>query len=140
MLSEQLKDLFKVVSRQLRGPGKRSFMATVTQTYFKGSARQVEKIMGWSRLSVSKGLKELETGFVCIDNYQGRGRQKTEEKLPMLEADIRDLIDDKSQIDPTFRSTFCYARISARAVREALIQEKGIVTRTYRVVKPLAVC
>ena len=125
MLSEQLKSLFKDVARKLRGPGKRSFMANVTQEYFKSSARQVQKHMGWSRLSVSKGLKELETGFVCLDNYQGRGRKRTEAKLPVLETDIHDLIEDKSQIDPTFRSTFCYARISARAVRDALIQEKG---------------
>ena len=125
MLSEQLKSLFKDVARKLRGPDKRSFMANVTQEYFKSSARQVEKHMGWSRLSVSKGLKELETGFVCLDNYQGRGRKRTEAKLPVLETDIHDLIEDKSQIDPTFRSTFCYARISARAVRDALIQEKG---------------
>ena len=125
MLSDQLKALFNDTARKLRGPDKRSFMATVTQAYFKGSARQVEKHMGWSRVSVSKGLKEFETGFVCIDNYQGRGRKRTEEKLSMLEADIRELIDGKSQIDPSFRSTFCYARISARAVREALITEKG---------------
>ena len=125
MLSESLKALFKDTARKLRGSDKRFFMATVTQEYFKGSARQAEKHMGWSRVSVSKGLKELETGFVCIDNYQARGRKKTEEKLPMLKADIRELIDGKSQIDPSFRSTFCYARISARAIREALITEKG---------------
>lgn len=125
MLSEKLKALLKDTAQKLTGPAKRAFMASVTQEYFQGSARQVESHLGWSRGTVSKGLKESETGFVCIDNYQARGRKKTEEKLPMLEADIHQLIESKSQIDPTFRSTFCYARISARAVREALIQEKG---------------
>src|SRR2546422_966262 len=35
------------------------------------------------------------------------------------------LVQEQSQVDPTFRSTLSYARISARAVRKALLQEKG---------------
>ena len=112
-------------------------MARVTREYYESSPRQVESYLGWSRDTVAKGLKEVESGFVCLDNYSARGRKKTIEHLPMLEADIRDLVEDKTQVDPTFRSTLCYARISARAVREALIEEKGSVTKTYRVVKPL---
>jgi hypothetical protein len=46
------------------------------------------------------------------------------ERLPNLEADIRSLVDAQAQADPRFSSTFLYARISARAVREALISEK----------------
>ena len=72
-----------------------------------------------------KGLKELETGFVCLDNYAARGRKKTEAKLPTLAADIHHLVQGQSQVDPTFRSTLSYARISAHAVRNALLQEKG---------------
>ena len=34
-------------------------------------------------------------------------------------------MDSQSQADPSFQSTFCYARIGARAVREALIEQKG---------------
>src|SRR6266699_3433709 len=45
--------------------------------------------------------------------------------LPTLEADIHHLVQEQSQVDPTFRSTLSYARISARAVRKALLQEKG---------------
>lgn len=125
MLTEKLTSLFKDAARKLTGPAKRSFMARVTQEHFASSARKVESHLGWSRHTVSKGLKEVETGFVCLDNYKARGRKKTTEHLPMLEADIRDLVEGKTQVDPTFRSTLCYARISARSVREALIQEKG---------------
>ncbi len=125
MLTEKLIFLFKDTARKFTGPDKRAFMARVTQEYFEGSARKVESHLGWSRHTVSQGLKEVETGFVCLDNYSARGRKKTTEHLPMLEADIHDLVEGKSQVDPTFRSTLCYARISARAVRETLIQEKG---------------
>jgi len=100
-------------------------MAKVTHDYFDGSARKVESHLGWSRQTVYRGLKECETGFVCIDYYTARGRKKSEENLPTLVADIHSLVQDQSQVDPTFRSTLCYARISARAVREALRQEKG---------------
>jgi hypothetical protein len=60
-----------------------------------------------------------------VDNYRARGRQRSETKLPNLESDIRDLVDGEAQADPKFQSTFYYARVSARAVREALIQVKG---------------
>ena len=125
MLTEKLIALFKDTARQLTGSNKRAFMARVAQMYFDSSARKVESHLGWSRHSVSKGLKEVETGFICLDDYRTRGRKKTTERLPMLEADIRDLVEGKSQVDPTFRSTLCYARIRARAGREALIQDKG---------------
>ena len=125
MLTEKITATFKDAAQKLTGPARRAFIAKVTQDYFAGSARKVESYLGWSRQTVYKGLKELETGFLCIDNYAARGRKKTEEKLSTLANDIHDMVHGQSQADPTFRSTFCYARISARAVREALIQEKG---------------
>ncbi len=74
---------------------------------------------------IATGLKELETGIVCVDKYQGRGRKKTEELLPNLESDISDLIDNYSQADPKFKSSFKYTKVSAKRVREALRLEKG---------------
>lgn len=74
---------------------------------------------------VQLGLHERRTGIVCVDDYRARGRHKSEEILPSLEEDIRSLVDAQSQADPKFQSTFCYARISARAVREALVDDLG---------------
>jgi len=81
--------------------------------------------LGVPRQSRGFTLIKLETGFVCLDNYAARGRKKTEEKLPTLAADIHHLVQGQSQVDPTFRSTLSYARLSAHAVRNALLQEKG---------------
>ena len=39
--------------------------------------------------------------------------------------DISDLVDNHSQADPKLKSTLSYTKISARAVREALISSKG---------------
>src|SRR5437899_12834937 len=69
MLTDNIKSTFKDAAQKLIGPAKRAFMANVTNDYFDGSSRKVESHLGWSRHTVHKGLKELETGFVCLDNY-----------------------------------------------------------------------
>ena len=96
MLTDTIKSTFKDAAQKLRGPAKRAFMANVTNDYFDGSSRKVENHLGWSRHTVHKGLKELDTGFVCLDNYAARGRKKTEETLPTLEADIHHLVQEQS--------------------------------------------
>ena len=125
MVTEQIKFTLKDAAKKLTGSKKRAFMAQVTMDYWNSSARKAETELGWSRKAISLGLKELETGMVCVDNYQGRGRKKTEDLLPNLESDIRDLIDNYSQADPKFKSSFKYTKISAKRIREALISEKG---------------
>ena len=98
-------------------------MAKVAEDYCQDSARKTETYMGWNRDAVQLGLHERQTGIRCMDHYQGRGRHNSETRLPNLEADIRSLVD--GQADPKFKSMFLYARISARAVRDALVNEKG---------------
>jgi hypothetical protein len=124
-LDPKLRASLKDASVKLTGVKKRAFMAQVTVDYFNSSPRQAETYMKWSRKAVAKGLRELETGIVCLDNNQAKGRNKTELKNPHLEEDIRFLGDGKSQADPKFQTLFCYARTSARAVKQALIEEKG---------------
>ena len=125
MLTEAVKATFKDAAQKLTGNRKRDFMAKVTQDYLDGSARKAETVLGWNRHRVQLGLHERRTGIVCVDNYRARGRHKSEEKLPKLEADIRSLVERHAQADPKFQSTFAYARISARSVRAALLNEKG---------------
>jgi hypothetical protein len=125
MLTEEVKETFKDAAKKLTGYGKRDFMAKVAEDYFNGSARKAETVLGWKRTSVELGLQERKTGITCVDNYGARGRHKSEETLPNLAADIRSLVEEESQADPKMKSTFAYTQVSARAVREALIVEKG---------------
>jgi hypothetical protein len=125
MLTETIQATFKDAAKKLTGHRKRDFMAKVAEDYLDGSARKAETVLGWNRHAVQLGLHERRTGLLCVDNYRARGSHKTEEILPNLEADIRSLVDAQAQADPRFESTFLYARISARAVREALIGEQG---------------
>jgi len=125
MLAQTVLATFKDASEKPTGHRKRDFIASVTEDYFDGSARKAETVMGWNRHSVQLGLNERRTGLICVDNYQARGRHKTEQVRPNLEADIRSLVDREAQADPKFQSTFLYTRISAKAVREALVNEVG---------------
>lgn len=125
MLNDTIKATFKDAAQKLTGHQKRDFMAKVAEDYFGGSTRKTETVLGWNRDSVQLGLHERRSGMICVDNYRARGRHKSEEVLANLEMDIRSLVDVQAQADPKFQSTFLYARISARAVREALIHQKG---------------
>jgi Rhodopirellula transposase DDE domain len=125
MVSETVKATFKDAAQKLTGNRKRDFMAKVAEDYLEGSARRAETMFGWNRHSVQLGLHERRTGIICVDAYDARGRHRSEEKIATLEADIRALVEAQSQADPKFQTTFAYARISARAVREALVKEKG---------------
>ncbi|MFN5971547.1 MAG: hypothetical protein ACK47N_20060 [Microcystis sp.] len=125
MLNKQFESNLKDAASKLTGFKKRAFMAQVAQDYFQSSPRKTESQLGWSRKAIATGLKELETGITCGDNYRARGRKKTEEILINLEEEIKSLGSTYSPADPKFQSTFAYAKISARAVEEALIEEKG---------------
>ena len=87
--------------------------------------RLAERAFGWDRKTVELGLHELRTGIVCVNNFKARGNKKTEDKNRQLEADICSLAEPESQIDPKFQTVFKYTRITAKAMREALMTKKG---------------
>jgi carbonic anhydrase len=80
----------------------------------------LERELGWSRKTIRKGTYEIESGFMCVDDYASRGRKRAEAHLPHLLDDIRAIAEQHSQTDPTFNSTRLYLRLSARSVREQL--------------------
>jgi len=124
-LSESMVATIKDAASKLMGHKRRAFQAQVTRDYLDGSARRAERVFGWGRHNVQLGLHEQRTGIICVDNFSARGDKKTEQKLPQLEQDIRDLAEPHSQQDPKFQSPFLYTRITAAAMRQALIEQKG---------------
>lgn len=125
MLTEKVKTTFKDAAYKLTGVKKRAFTAQVALDYFDGSARKTERVLGWDRVSIQRGLDSLESGIPYADNYSARGRKKTEELLGDLEQDIRDLVEGEAQADPKFQTTFRYLKVSAREVRDQLMLQKG---------------
>src|SRR4051812_16903849 len=124
-LTKEVIASFKDAARKLTGPKRRAFEARVALDYFDGNIWKAEAVFGWSHHTVALGLNELRTGITCLGNFSARGNRKTEEKLPELEADIRALAGPESQADPKSQSPFLYTRMTARAVRQALIDQKG---------------
>jgi len=122
---DEIKTIIKDAAKRLTGFKRRAYQARVTSDYFGGSARKAERAMGWGRESVEKGLKETESGIRCIDNFQGRGRKRTEDKLPNLREDIISPAEPQTQADPAMKSSLTYTRITAKAMRKALTEEKG---------------
>lgn len=124
-LTEQQIATFKDAAKKLTGAKRRAFQAQVTLDYVDGSARRAETVFGWWRETVKKGLDELRTGIPYEDRFSDRGNRKTEEKLPQLGKDIRSLAEPESQVDPKFQSPFLYTRMTAKAMRKALIAVEG---------------
>jgi len=124
-MEDELKTVIKDAARRLTGFNRRSYQADIARKYFNGHAREAEREMGWGRKTVEKGLKETESGIKCLDNFGGRGRKRTEDKLPDFKQDIAELAEPRTQADPALKSSLCYTRITAEAMRKALIEEKG---------------
>lgn len=124
-LPEEVKQTLKNAANNLQGTKRRVFMAQTVKDLLGGSARKAERELGWWRKTVEKGMKELETGKAYGDNYSSRGVKKTEKKWPELEQSIRELVEPHSQADPSMKSSLVYTRITAKAVREALVEDKG---------------
>ncbi len=122
-LTDSLKQLLKKTAQQLKGVVKRKFIVQTVMALRQGGQSIAERELGWNRVTIGKGIKELNTGITCVDNYRGRGRYKAEAKLPNLLEDIKKLVDSQSQIDPSFKSQRLYTRLSASEVRKQLIEK-----------------
>ena len=124
-VSQEVKGILKNAAQKMTGATRRAYLAEVTLELCDGNARQAERVFGWGRGTIKKGLREVATGIRCVEYAAGRGRKKTAERHPQLVEDIRRVVDPKSQADPKFQTPFAYPRITARAVREELIEHQG---------------
>jgi hypothetical protein len=122
-LTDSLKNFLKETAQQLKGAARRKFIAQTVMALGEGGQSLAERELGWNRVTIGKGIKELSSGITCVDNYRARGRKKAEEHLPNLLEDIKTLVDEKSQIDPSFKSQRLYTRLSAAEVRHQLIEK-----------------
>ena len=108
-----------------RDSERRAFVAEVAEKLCAGSPRLTETEFSFGRNTIELGMHENRTGLVCYGNYATQGKVKSEVANPDLERDIRALVDPESQADPQLRNTFAYTRITAKALRQKLIDEKG---------------
>ncbi|MCH9692531.1 MAG: hypothetical protein K0U59_10820 [Gammaproteobacteria bacterium] len=124
-VSPECKHLIQLAAKRLKGPERRAFIAEVAETLCLSNPCMTETRFGFGRQVVELGMNEKRTGLICYGNYEPCGKKKAEVASPTLEKDIRSLVDPESQADPKLKNTFAYSRITAKAVRQKLIDEKG---------------
>ena len=124
-LTDSFKGLLIETAKSLKGSARRLFMARTVKELGPGGQRRAERELGWSRVTVRKGTRELESGMPIPDNFSARGRKPAEDHLPNLLTDIRAIVDSQSQTDPQFRTNRLYTRLGAAAVRQQLMAQKG---------------
>jgi hypothetical protein len=124
-LTEPVKALLREAARGLKGGERRRFLARTVQELGPGGQRRAERELGWSRVTIRKGQRELASGVACVDGFALRGRKRAEARLPGLLADLEAVVAGQSQTDPSFRTTRLYTRLSAAEVRRQLIAERG---------------
>src|SRR5262245_28433432 len=115
----------KDAAQKLTGAKRRACQAQVVLDDLNGSARRAETVCGWSRRSVFLGRHELRTGLTCVANTSARGNRPTAEKWPQLAEDRRSLAAPQSPVDPKFPSPCRYTRMTAQAMRQALLDQKS---------------
>ncbi|MFL5625340.1 MAG: hypothetical protein ACJ788_07045 [Ktedonobacteraceae bacterium] len=124
-LTDSLKALFIDTANTLKGSERRRFMARTVQELGPGGQRRAERELGWNRQTIRKALRELSSGLTCLDAFRLRRRKRAEEHLPNLLTDITAIVDSQSQVDPQFRTSRLYTRLTAAEVRRQLIVQKG---------------
>jgi hypothetical protein len=124
-LTDSLIALFIDTAKTLKGSARRIFMARTVKELGVGGQRRAERALGWSRVTIRKGTRELESGVPIADNFSARGRKRAEDHLPSLLSDIGAIVDSQSQTDPQFRTHRLYTRLSAAEVRRQLMAQHG---------------
>jgi len=113
MLFESQEDqLIRSPARRLKGRERRLFITEVTVEPCDGSARLSEGRFGWCRETANKGMQRLHEG-VIIERAAGGGRPSWEQRDPQLAADIREIVEPKTQTDPELKSSRRYTNLSA---------------------------
>ena len=124
-LTKAEEELYKETAKILKGTERRVFMARVVKTLGYGGQYYVEQKFQWNHETIKKGKQELETGVAIVDNFSSRGRKTIEKELPNLLNDIKSIVDEEAQTDPTFKTTELFIKITSKEVRNQLIIQKG---------------
>ena len=114
-------------AKRLTGHQRRLFLAEVTVKLCGGNARHAERRFGWGRETVDKGLHELRQGIRCLENFAARGRSRWEDQNAQRAADLRELVEPRTQADPELKSARRYTNWSAAEVLKALRDRKSVV-------------
>lgn len=139
-LTESLKELLIETANMLKGRDRRRFMALTVRELGPGGQRLAERELGWSRVTIRKGMRELEAEEPS-DGSTGHthpGRLRAEERLPQLLTDICAVIEQHRHSHPDCSSDQREACLSAAEVRRRLIADFGYTDAELPTVQTIA--
>src|SRR5947209_18809550 len=87
-------------AKSLKGCQKRLCMARTVKAMRRGGQRWAEDHLGWSRVTIRKGMRELHSGMTCLDAFSARGRHPVDGRLPRLLDGIKHIAHGQCQGDP----------------------------------------
>ena len=120
--STEMVDLVGRLVELIAWPARRRAMGDVATVLLDGKPRVAESVFGWSRRAVEVGIHEYQTGIACVNDISARVKPKTEDKHPKLLAEIQALMEPHSESESSLRTTLLYTNMTAKTVREALVQ------------------
>ncbi len=106
-VSTEIVELIGRLIDLMAWPTRRRAMGDVTMTLLDGKRRVAEEVFGWNRKAVELGIHEYQTGIACINDISARGKPKTEDKHPMLLAEIQAIMEPHSESESSLRTTCC---------------------------------
>ena len=121
---EILVPSLKRALKNLKWPEKRKFLAQIAMDVWRWWISLVVKTFNAWHDTVDKWIKELKSWFTCIDATNVRHVVPIEKRLPNFLWDIKDVIEWSSHIDPKFKSTRLYTRLTQIELRKQLIIQK----------------
>jgi hypothetical protein len=122
-VSMEMVELIGRLIDLIEWPARRRAMGDVTMALLDGKQRVAEEVFGWNRSSVELGIHEYQTGIACVNDISARGKPKTEDKHPKLLVEIQAIMEPNSESESSLRTTLLYTNLTAKTVREALVQK-----------------
>lgn len=110
---------------------KRLWAATEARALGRGGIERVWEATGMSRITIGKGLRELEAGVEASDRQRapGGGRKRVEDRDPGLVRALERLVDPATRGDPS--GPLRWTSLSAAKLAEALRADgHAVSTRT----------
>ena len=78
LLPRSVKDAIRSTAKSLKGHARRVFQAVVTNEHAEGKPRKAEKLFGWNREAVKRGLFEQRIGREIRSISFSKGRPRVE--------------------------------------------------------------
>lgn len=118
-------EMLKLAADRMSGAVRRVFMAEVCVRLCQSNPRLAERRFGWGRQTVAKGITErhLDQKKLRRIKVNHPGKPRSEVANPQLAVDIRLIVEPHTQSDPELKSDRVYTNLSAKEVRQRLIDQ-----------------